>query len=87
MDCLQGHKSTENDNSFDRLLGVLKNDVVYQRALNEQRLAAGESPIDNFDADDLRDKVTFAQLLEAIQHVSVEPAAVASEVEAEEPAA
>lgn len=29
--------------------------------------------VDDYTADDLRDKVPFAQLLEAIQHVNVEP--------------
>ena len=42
--------------------------------------------INNFDAEDLRDKVTFNELLEAIQHVNVEPAVAKKEaVEVEEP--
>ena len=36
--------------------------------------------VDDYTADDLRDKVTFAQLLEAIQHVNVEPATPRKEV-------
>ena len=52
--------------------------------MNEQRLAAGESLIDNFNAEDLKEKVGFNELLEAIQHVNIEPTAkdaVAAEVD------
>jgi hypothetical protein len=45
---------------------------------------AGELPIEDFEAEDLKERINFNQLLEAIQYVNVEPSATLQPPESQE---
>ena len=63
---------------------MLRTDQIYQKALNKQRQTSGEPTIEDFEAEDLNERINFNQLLEAIQYVNVEPSATLQPPESQE---